>query len=159
MQQTRTEALHPEAIALFRHAIATLGHRFAVAVREAPNGFADYSPCPGGRSPGQILAHLNVLIEWSTKVVEGSSERPQEALLVWDQAIRRFVGLLKGFDDAVVSAATQPFPAEKLLQGPLADALTHVGQLTMLRRMASSPVHAESYFRADIQAGNIPLDI
>ncbi|MCW5965118.1 MAG: hypothetical protein KIT83_13850 [Bryobacterales bacterium] len=158
MQQSRMEPVHPEAIALFRHAIATLAYRFAVAVRDSPNGFADYTPCPGGRSPGQILAHLNVLIEWSTNVVEGSSDRPKEALLVWDQAVRRFVALLNAFD-ATVATAARPFPAEKLLQGPLADALTHVGQLTMLRRMASSPVHAESYFRAEIQAGQIRLDV
>jgi len=144
---------HPEAIALFRHAIATLGHRFSVAVKDAPAGFADYTACPGARTPGQILAHMNVLVEWSTKVVTASSERPAEASLVWDQALHRFFTLLKAFDDAVVASNGSAIPIEKLLQGPLSDALTHVGQITMLRRMASSPVHAESYFRADIQPG------
>ena len=142
-----------EAIALFRHLIATLGHRFSVAVQEAPPGFADYVACPGARTPGQILAHIHVLVEWSTNVVHGGGERPQEAALVWDQAVRRFYQLLKAFDEAVVDAEGKAFPIEKLLQGPLADALTHVGQLTMLRRMAGAPVQTDSYFRATIAAG------
>lgn len=153
MDQPSSAAMHPEAVALFRHAIAALGHRFQVAVQDAPSGFADYLACSGSRTPGQILAHINVLLEWSANVVRDSSERPEEASLDWDQAVSRCFTLLKDFDDAVLAAAGGPFSAERLLQGPLADALTHVGQLTMLRRMAGSPVHAESYFRADIRAG------
>ncbi len=158
MHESQFETPELDATALFRHLLATLAHRFAVAVRDAPAGFADYLPCPGARSPGQILAHLNVLIEWSTYIVQGSTERPQEAVLVWDQGVRRFFALLKALDEAVQSADTGTFPIEKLLQGPLADALTHIGQLTMLRRMASSPVQAESYFRASVRAGNFDFE-
>lgn len=142
-----------DGIALFRHLIATLGHRFAIAAKDAPAGFADYVGCPGARTPGQLLAHINVLLEFSTNVVKGSSERPAEASLVWDQAVKRCFVLLEAFDQAVAGSTASAFPIEKLLQGPLADCLTHVGQLTMLRRMASSPVRAESYFRVRIQAG------
>ena len=145
-----------EAIALFRHLIATLGHRFGVAVKDSPPGFADYIACPGARTPGQVLAHIHVLVEWSTNVVQGGGERPQEAALVWDQAVRRLYQLLQSLDDAVVHAEGKAFPIEKLLQGPIADALTHVGQLTMLRRMAGAPVQTDSYFRADISAGQFP---
>lgn len=153
MENTHPDHIHPASIAVFRHAIATLGHRFGVAVQQAPEGFSDYLACPGTRSPGQILAHMNVLLEFSANVVRGVRERPEEASLVWDQALRRFYQLLRDLDDAVVAAAGREFPLEMLLQGPVADALTHVGQLTMLRRMAGAPVQTESYMKARIQAG------
>jgi hypothetical protein len=47
---------------------------------------------------------------------------------------------------------------EKLIQGPLADALTHVGQLAMLRGMAGVPVRPESYPRAEIVVGRVGID-
>jgi len=49
-------------------------------------------------------------------------------------------------------------PVEKLFQGPVADALTHVGQIAVLRRLAGSPVKGENYFVADIAAGRVGAD-
>jgi len=49
-----------------------------------------------------------------------------------------FSPALKKFDDYLASEKPLQAPAEKLFQGPIADALTHVGQIAMLRRMAAS---------------------
>ncbi|MEQ1923362.1 MAG: hypothetical protein ABL952_12720, partial [Pyrinomonadaceae bacterium] len=40
---------------------------------------------------------------------------------------------------------------ERLLQGPFSDAMTHAGQLAMLRRMAGDPVPPENFIVADIR--------
>ena len=42
-----------------------------------------------------------------------------------------------------------------MFQGPIADALTHIGQIGMMRRMAGAPVRGENYFKADIAAGRV----
>jgi hypothetical protein len=42
-----------------------------------------------------------------------------------------------------------------LIQGPIADALTHVGQIAMLRRLAGCPIPGENYFAADIAPGRV----
>jgi hypothetical protein len=47
---------------------------------------------------------------------------------------------------------------ERLFQGPIADALTHVGQLAMLRRVAGSPAWSENYSVAKITAGCVGAD-
>src|SRR2546426_11302508 len=40
------------------------------------------------------------------------------------------------------------------LQGPIADALTHIGQIAM-RRLAGAPIKGESYFAAEILIGRV----
>ena len=46
----------------------------------------------------------------------------------------------------------------RLFQGPVADALTHVGQIAMLRRMAVCPISGENYFVAQIETGRVGAD-
>ena len=73
----------------------------------------------------------------------------------WDQEADRFFAALKSFDDYLASTEPLQVPAEKLFQGPVADALTHVGQIAMLRRMAGGPVKGENYFVAEIVSGSV----
>ena len=75
--------------------------------------------------------------------------------LEWDEEVTRFFAALQAFDDLL--ASTDPLAAapQRLFQGPVADALTHTGQLTMLRRLADSPIKGENYSRADIVPGKI----
>ena len=76
----------------------------------------------------------------------------------WNVEVQRFFDGLAALDR--VLAADPPFAGsiEKLIQGPLADALTHVGQLAMLRGMAGAAVRPESYARAQIEAGRVGLE-
>jgi hypothetical protein len=140
---------------LLRHIVATLAYRGGKAVRKAPAGFTDFRGCASGRSTGQILAHIGDLLEWGLSIAQGKQSWKSSEPLPWEKESGRFFDNLKNFDDYLASAEPLHVPAEKLFQGPVADALTHVGQIAMLRRMAGAPVKGENYFVADIAAGRV----
>lgn len=99
------------------------------------------------------MAHMGDLFDWALSIAKGKQEWHDSPLLPWTRAVERFFAALEQFDAYL--AADQPLNAsvEKLFQGPVADALTHVGQLAMLRRLAGSPIRGENYFRAEIIVG------
>jgi hypothetical protein len=141
---------------LLRHTLATLAYRGAKTVREAPATFADFTGA--GRTPAQILAHLGDLLDWALSLAEGRQKWNESKALPWNQEVERFFAALKKFDDYVASAEPLHAPVEKLFQGPAADALTHVGQLAMMRRLAGCPIKAENYFAATIELGRVGAD-
>jgi hypothetical protein len=140
---------------LLRHTLATLAYRGAKALRGVPSGFAEFRAGETSRAAGQILAHLSDLMDWGLSIVKGKQEWHDSPPLPWEQGSERFFAALAGFDNYLASDEPLHVPAEKLFQGPVADALTHVGQIAMLRRLAGAPVKAENYFRADIAAGRV----
>jgi hypothetical protein len=141
-------------VAFLRHALATLAYRGAKAVTGAPTGFSGFTEREGSRTPGQILAHLGDLMDWAVELAAGRHAWHDSAPQAWDEDVARFVAGMKRLDDAL-AAAGGAAPLERIFQGPIADALTHVGQIAMLRRMAGAPVKGENYFKADIAAGRI----
>jgi hypothetical protein len=141
---------------LLRHTLATLAYRGAKTVREAPASFADFSGA--GRTPAQILAHLGDLLDWALSMSDGTRQWHDSKPLPWNQEADRFFAALKKFDDYVSSAETLQAPVEKLFQGPVADALTHVGQLAMMRRLAGCSIKAENFYVADIVTGRVGAD-
>lgn len=143
---------------LLRHALATVAYRGGKAVRNAPEGFAEFQAGEGVRTPGQILAHVGDLFDWALSIAMGQQKWQDSKGLPWDTEVARFLAALKKFDDLLASSQPVHAPIEKLLQGPVADALTHIGQLNILRRLASAPVKGESYFVADIQTGRVGAD-
>ncbi len=143
---------------LLRHTVATVAYRGGKAVRGAPAGFADYEAGPGGRTPLQILAHIGDLFDWALKMADGKHEWHNATPQPWDEEIARFFAALEAFDRRLASGEPLGFPAEKLFQGPIADALTHVGQIAMLRRMAGCGIRGENYFKAKIAAGRVGAD-
>jgi hypothetical protein len=140
---------------MLRHTIATLAYRGGKAVRGAPAGFAAFRAAPSSRTPAQILAHIGDLLDWALALAGGKHVWHDSAPLPWDQEVARFFGALAALDARLGSGQPLGFPEEKLFQGPVADALTHVGQITMLRRVAGSPVRGENYFLAEIAAGRV----
>ena len=143
---------------LLRHTLATLAYRGGKAVRGAPAAFAGYHAAETTRAPGQILAHIGDLLDWSLSVAKGKEEWHNSAPLAWDREVERFFAALERFDAYLASNAPLEESAEKLFQGPISDALTHVGQIAMLRRMAGSAVRGENYHRAEIAAGRVGPD-
>ncbi len=143
---------------LLRHTLATLAYRGGKAVRNAPAGFADFRAGEGLRTPGQILAHVGDLFDWALSIAMGQQKWHDSKPLPWEQEIERFFAALKKFDDLLGSTEQVQAPLEKLFQGPVADALTHVGQIAMLRRMAGAPVKGESYFVAEISTDRVGAD-
>ncbi len=138
-----------------RHTVATLAYRGGKAVRGAPSDFAEFKAAPGTRTPGQILAHIGDLLDWAVGLAEGKHVWHDSVPLPWEQEVARFFAALRKFDRRLAAKKPLGFPPEKLFQGPLADALTHVGQMNMLRRLAGSPVRGENYFLAHIAAGRV----
>lgn len=140
---------------LLRHTLATLSYRGGKAIRKAPASFASYGAPDTARTPGKILAHIGDLMDWGLAIAEGRKEWHDSTPLSWEQECERFFASLKKFDDYLASDKPLAVPLEKLFQGPVADALTHVGQINMLRRMAGCPIKGENYFLAEITVGRV----
>jgi hypothetical protein len=140
---------------MLRHTVATLAYRAGKAIRGAPESFANYSTGEKGRTPAKILAHMGDLMDWALSIAKGKQEWHDSAPLPWAEEVARFHKSLKALDDYLASGEPLAAPAEKIFQGAVADALTHTGQINILRRMAGCPIRAENYYRADIVAGRV----
>jgi hypothetical protein len=143
---------------LLRHSVATVAYRGGKALRGAPDSFASFAIGERPRTPANILAHLGDLFDWALSTAEGKQTWRDSTPLEWHGEVARFFAALKKFDDFLASSEPIQAPIECLLQGPVADALTHVGQLAMLRRLAGCPIKGENYYKAAIAAGCVGLD-
>jgi hypothetical protein len=147
-----------------RHSVATLAYRGGKALRGAPPEFAAFRAAPRGpaepaarppRTPAEILAHIGDLLDWALALADGQPRWHDSPPTAWDQGTARFFTALEALDARLADSRPLACPAEKLFQGPIADALTHVGQIALLRRLAGCPVRGENYFQAEIQAGRV----
>ncbi|HKN75876.1 MAG TPA: hypothetical protein VJW94_11925 [Candidatus Acidoferrum sp.] len=143
---------------LLRHTVATVAYRGAKALRGAPESFATFAQTATCRTPVQILAHMGGLFDWALSMASGEPAWHDSQPLAWDAEVARFFAALKKFDDYLASPEPLRAPAEGLFQGPIADALTHIGQLATLRRLANSPIKGENYFKAEIVTGRVGLE-
>jgi hypothetical protein len=142
---------------LLRHAVAILAYRGAKPLRAAPASFAGFDT-GGGHTPLRVLAHISDLLDWALSHARGEGRWNSAEPGTWDAEVARFHEALAAFDAYLASDAPIKAELPRLLAGPIADALTHVGQLMMLRRMTGSPVYGENYFVADIVAGRVGPD-
>jgi hypothetical protein len=140
---------------LLRHTVATLAYRCGKTLSGTPGNFADFRAADKTRTPVQILAHIGDLFDWVLSQAKGKEEWHNATPLPWDDEVARFFRALEVLDAYLASDAPLAVPVEKLFQGAIADALTHTGQLAMLRRLAGAPVKGENYSRAHIAAGSI----
>jgi hypothetical protein len=140
---------------LLRHTLATLAYRGGKALRGAPAEFAEYCADAGSRTPGQILAHMGDLLDWALALSDGRHDWHDSPALPLEQGAARFFAALEALDARMASGVPLATAAERIFQGPIADALTHVGQLAMLRRMSGAPFRGENYFQAEIVAGRV----
>lgn len=138
-----------------RHAVATLAYRAAKVLRNAPTGFESVRACPTCRTAGEIVGHLGDLIEWAERAARGDTTWSVAPPAAWDASVARFFAALGALDQRLASSEPLGCSPEKMFQGPLADALTHVGQLATLRRIAGAPVRGESYVKSGIVAGRV----
>lgn len=140
---------------LLRHTLATVAYRGGKALRDAPAEFATFRASETTRTPLEILAHIGDLFGWAASIARGKEEwkgaEPQD----WNQEVARFFASLNELDQFLASAEPLACSAQNLFQAPIADALTHIGQIAMLRRMAGTPVRGENFFIAEITAGKV----
>jgi len=138
-----------------RHTVATLAYRGSKALRGAPAEFAAFRAAPGSRSAAEILAHIGDLLDWAHSQAAGQETWRPVAAATWEADVARFHTGLERLDADLSGEAPLHASPERLFQGAIADALTHVGQLAMLRRLAGAAVRGESYAKADIQRGRL----
>jgi hypothetical protein len=143
---------------LLRHTVATLAYRGGKAISNAPPDFKDLRVAGDSRTPGEILAHIGDLLDWALSIAVGKQTWHDSTPLPWDDEIARFHAALQAFDSYLASDQPLGSPTEKLFQGPIADALTHVGQIAMLRRIAGGPIRGENYYKAEIESGRVGPD-
>lgn len=143
---------------LLRHSVATLAYRAGKVLRDAPPSFAAFRAGDSTRSPADILAHMGDLFDWALTMAHGEYRWHDSVPLPWSQEVARFFTALAAFDAYLATSAPLGWSAEHLFQGPIADALTHTGQLALLRRLAGGPVRGENYARADIAVGRTGLE-
>ena len=140
-----------------RQLAATLAYRAAKVLRDVPPSFATYTCGDSTRTPIRIVAHMGDLMAWGTSIAKGGYEWKAGGTDDWPTEVERFFQGLAALD-AALAADDFNGSIDKLIQGPLADALTHVGQLAMLRGMAGTPVRPESYAKAAITIGRVGFD-
>jgi hypothetical protein len=141
-----------------RHLAATLAYRAAKVLRDVPDGFGHAFLGPSTRRPVQVVAHMADLMSWGLSMANGESIWKAEGGDDWNVEVERFFTRLTELDAAL--AADRPFAGslETLIQAPFADALTHVGQLAMMRGLIGAPIRPESYARAEIVLGRVGLE-
>ena len=140
---------------MLRHTVATVAYRGGRTLRGAPETFAKFKAGETSRTPEQILAHLGDLYDWALTCAQGKQAWHNSKPLPWPQETQRFFNALKALDDYLAGDSPLGFPAEKIFQGAVADSLTHIGQIAMLRRLAGCPIRSENFFRAEIVAGRV----
>jgi len=138
---------------LLRHTLATVAYRATRALENSDEAFAGFTGAE--RRPDQILAHMGDLFDWALSMAKGQPAWHNSTPLNWPLERQRFFAALAAFDDYLASDAPLEAPAERLFQGPVADALTHVGQLAMLRRLAGAPTRGENFFVAEVTCGQV----
>lgn len=146
----------PKESLLLRHSLAALAYRANRALEDAPASFALFDGA--GKTPAEILAHMGDLFDWALATAEGKPVWRDSQPLAWEAEQTRFFEALTAFDHFLGSGAELKGEPSRLLQGPIADALTHVGQLAMLRRMAGCPVKGENFYVAAIETGRTGAD-
>ena len=138
-----------------RHTLATLAYRGGKAVRGTSAEFAGFSVGENPKAPAMILAHIGDLLDWAATIAEGKQVWNNSVPLPWEQEVQRFHAALRKLDDYLESDRPLAASPEVLFQGPIADALTHVGQLAMLRRLAGAKMKSENYAKAEIAIGRV----
>jgi hypothetical protein len=143
---------------MLRHTLATLAYRGRKAVADAPESFAMFRVVESARTPAEILAHVGDLFDWALSLARGEHAWHDSTPQPWRQEAARFFETLGALDTCLASDRPLGTSPEQLFQGPVADALTHIGQIALLRRLAGAPIRGENYFAADIVAGRVGPD-
>lgn len=144
-----------ESRRLLRHFLAALAYRTQKALRDAPDGFGDFRVGPTSRTPYELLWHMTGLMGYARTMLHGGEFEPPRLPTLADE-VRRFHLTLEALrDDFANDSLSARITDEQFLQGPLADAMTHVGQLAYLRRLHGSPVPSENFIFAAITPENV----
>lgn len=139
--------------------IATLAYRGGKVLRGAPDGFGTFARDGVFNTPLALVAHIADLLEWAGRFCAGDEESYRVATpTTWEAEVARVWAALAALDARVAGSEDLPASLSGVFQAPIADVLTHIGQLALLRRMAGAPVLGEAYRAAPIEAGRVGPD-
>jgi hypothetical protein len=141
-----------------RHTLATVAYRGGKALRGAPEHFANMKISETSRTPLQVLAHLCDLYDWAISVASGKEAWHNSVPASWSGEVDRFFECLDRFDEFLSSNEPMACDPERLFQGPVADSLSHIGQIAMMRRVAEAAIKGEDYSHAEIASGRVGKD-
>jgi len=140
---------------LLKHFLAALAYRTQKALRDAPPEFADFRAAPKVRTPHELIRHMDSVLGYSRTYFLGGDYRPP-ILPDFSAAIAHFHEILTDVAQHIdLGTELHGITPEILLQGPFSDAMTHAGQLALLRRLSGSPVPPENFIFADITPENL----
>lgn len=143
---------------LLRHFLAALAYRTQKAIRGAPTSFHEFNVGSEARTPHQLICHMTNVLGYARTYFVGGNSDPQKPSN-WDDDVRAFhemlahMGKLLDSENPLIHTTE-----EKMLQGPFSDAMTHVGQIAMLRRLAGTPIPPENFIKADVRPDNLTTD-
>jgi hypothetical protein len=152
-------AVMTEQRKLLCHFLAALAYRTQKTLQDAPANFGSFRAADGVRTPAELISHMTVVLGYACTCFAGGHFKPAPLQTLEDE-VARLRGILRELARYLESdaALVQGMSFERLLQGPFSDAMTHAGQLAMLRRFAGSPVVQESFIDADISAARLGSD-
>jgi len=139
---------------MLRHELAAIAYRTSKALRDFPAGFGDIRVAAGVRTPSELLRHMSGVLGYARTFFTGGTYRPAP-LATLEEELDRLHEMLASLSEHFAAGSFERMSPEAFLQGPLSDAMTHAGQLAMLRRLAGSPVPPENFLFADIDADNV----
>src|SRR5882724_10123181 len=140
---------------LLKHFLAAIAYRTQKALRGAPDSFADFNVGANVRTPHELVWHMTGVLGYARTFFHGGTWQPKRMASLAEE-IARIHHVLEDLGATLENETpAREISMEQLLQGPLADAMTHAGQLAMLRRLAGSPVPPENFIRAAIDSGNL----
>ena len=139
---------------MLRHFLASLAYRTQKALRAAPGGFSEFRVAPDVRSPRELVRHMTSVLGYARTFFIGGEFRPS-LLPTMEEELTRFHDVLESLSEHFASSDFSRMSPERFLQGPLSDAMSHAGQLSMLRRLFDAPVPPENFIMADIHADNV----
>ena len=140
---------------LLQHFLGALAYRTQKALRDAPESFADFRIAPTARTPFELVWHMTGVIGYARTFLNGGEFAPPRLAAFADEVKRFHETMAALSDDFGNTSLTPRITDAQFLQGPLADAMTHAGQLAMLRRLHGSPVPSENFIFAKVSAGNV----
>ena len=155
---TQIPADDPNTRLWLRHALATLAYRAGKTVRGTPAAFGEYRADEKSPKVNEILAHMGDLMDWILTMMRGVPKWRNSTPLAWDAEIARFFGAIGAADAYLASGQPIEWEVGRVFQGGIADALTHTGQLAMLRRLSGHKMKGENYSRADIEVGRVGIE-
>jgi hypothetical protein len=144
---------------LLRHFLAALAYRTQKALRGAPAEFGSFRAAEGVRTPAELIRHMTSVLGYARTFFIGGQYRPEPLPSLNEETIR-FHNMLEDLARHIAAGTPllEGMSEERLLQGPFSDAMTHAGQLAMLRRLAGVPVPPENFIVADIEPERLGIE-